>query len=149
MNYSAFANSVRLRNLLALHALAKGFGSPTTGMLLDFLQRNNVPVDRNLLTMIYQESTMIDDQLSGSIEVAFKLPNGWLSSDHSFIFKLSPSQLQSHSNLENISSKTRDTIYSLIDQIAAKEAEHEHTRNQVDSRIEPEASRSVGPMDQT
>jgi hypothetical protein len=79
------------------------------------LNSRDVPITSNELTSIYQGEQALSEQRAAAIEGAFDLPLGWLSTDHQFIFELTPSELATHAKLSSLSPELKQRFYALVD----------------------------------
>lgn len=114
------AEQLRLKNLCSLHARPHGYGSPTAIFLADWLSERGATINNKELSLIYKGERTISDYLAKSIEKAFDLPAGWLSTDHEFVYKLSPEELLSHSKLTKLPQNIKQRLYALVDELSPR-----------------------------
>ena len=114
--------ALRLKNLCALHARPEGYGAPTAVFLAEWLSERGASLTNKELSVIYKGERAISDPLAKSIEKAFKLPAGWLSSDHEFVYTLSPGELASHTKLAELTANIKQRIYALVDELSTHPA---------------------------
>jgi len=110
--------SIRVQNLRELHGRPAQFGAPTSQHLVEYLVDRGVNVSNSNLTRIYQGTEPITDRLANQIESAFSLPEGWLSSDHGFVYTLGTPALQAHTRLASLPKAIQEKLYALIEVLA-------------------------------
>jgi len=106
---------VRLRNLAELHGRPGGFGAPTSSHLVEYLKSHGLSVTTTDLTAIYQGEKPISDQRASAIEKAFNLSSGWLSTDHEFVFSLTPGEVIAHAKLASLPQEVKQRLYALVE----------------------------------
>ena len=109
---------IRIMNLGYLHSKTGFYGAPTSLNLIKFLNNKGVAINGNDLTNIYQKKLTLSDALAASIEIAFKMPSGWLSEDHEFIYILTPKETELHKTLSKLPFEAKEIILQLVNHLA-------------------------------
>ena len=110
--------TVRLRNFCELQSRTEGYGAPTAKHLAKVLSERGARVTPPQLTSIYQGETPISFEFASKIESALSLPQGWLSEDHEFVFRLTPSEIEIHTALAALPPKIKQAIASIVQHLA-------------------------------
>jgi hypothetical protein len=120
--------NIRLSNLRLLHARPDGLaaGAPTSEYLAHFLQENGASINKNELSQIYCLQRKISDYLASSIERAFKLPAGWMSQDHEFVFSLNSGETKAIQSLMKLPDRIKAPLLSLITNLEDNDGDVKH-----------------------
>ena len=106
--------ATRVRNLRSLHGRPEGFGAPTSKYFIQHLNNRGTALTEAVLSEIYHHTRPISDYLALQIEIALKLPQGWLSTDHAVFYQLDAGDTETVRQLFGLPIEIKRHVCALI-----------------------------------